>query len=72
MTIYKAELINLRNDGLTSQKIADLLNIEKSKIDNYFVKDSIPKDETIVKLENLYFERVNKLLEKARNPKLKN
>jgi len=69
ITIYRAELIHLRNEGMTSKKIASLLNTKITTVDNWFNKGSQPKDVIIKKLEQMFLERELKLLKKLRNPK---
>jgi len=56
MPTYKAELVNLRNDGYTIKQIANLLNEPVSKAYHWF-QDVQPRSDVIQKLENLYFKR---------------
>jgi len=59
MPTYKAELVNLRNDGMSIKEIAILLNEPVSKAYHWF-QDIQPKSDVIQKLERLYFKREKK------------
>jgi len=58
MTVYKAELIYLRRDGIKYNDIALLLNVNASTVSNWFNKQSQPKEIVIEKLETMYFRRL--------------
>lgn len=68
MTIYKAELIHMRNDNLTAEKIAKELNTSASMVQNWYDKGSQPKAKFICMLEKRFFERENGIVKKLRNP----
>lgn len=57
MTIYRAELIHLRNDGLQIKQIGKIFNVKETMVQNWFSKNAQPRDEIIENLEKLYFER---------------
>jgi cAMP phosphodiesterase len=59
MTVYRAELIHLKNDGKKSRDISIILDVPITTIDNLFNKSSQPKENIINKLEALYLERKN-------------
>jgi DNA-binding transcriptional regulator YiaG len=69
MTIYRAELIYLRNEGLTAKEISSLLNTKSSTVENWYNKGSQPKDEIIEKLEEMFLQREINLIKKFRSPK---
>ncbi len=69
MTIYRAELIYLRNEGMTAKEIASLLNTKDSTVENWYNKGSQPKDEIIERLEEMFLEREINLIKKFRTPK---
>ena len=71
MTIYKAELINLRNDGLNLKEIAEILDAKEDNVGRWLSREAQPKPEIIVKLEKLYFMREAKTIATLRNPKTK-
>ena len=71
MTIYRAELINLKNDGLKVREISNLLEESEAKINNWYNKEVQPKDIIIEKLEKLYFIREDKIRNRLRSPKIK-
>jgi len=71
MTIYKAELIHMRNDGLTSRKIAEILGANEGMVQNWFDKNSQPKNKFIAILEEKYFEREKIIIEELRSPIIK-
>ena len=58
MTIYKAELIYLRRDGIKYKDIALLLDVNYTTVCNWFIKQSQPKVTIIDKLEKMYFKRL--------------
>lgn len=59
ITIYKAELIHLKNDGKTYKEIAELLDTKLSTVSHWFDKESQPKSNFIFELEKLYFKRIS-------------
>lgn len=70
MTIYRAELIYLKNEGMTSNDIASLLNTKTTTVENWFSKGSQPKDTIIEKLEQMFLNREINLIKKFRKPTL--
>ena len=73
MTIYRAELLNLKNDGLKLKQIAELLGESGvTNLQNWYTKGYQPKDHIIEKLENMFFIRCqrehHKVLNKLMNP----
>ena len=61
ITIYRAELIYLRKDGIKYKDIALLLDVNASIVPNWFNKQSQPKEIIIDKLEDMYFKRLGLL-----------
>ncbi len=51
MTIYRAELIHLKNDGNSSKDISIILDVPVNTVNNWFNKSSQPKDKIIEKLK---------------------
>ena len=56
MTIYKAQLIHMRNQGLTTKEIGKILETNSTTVENWYCKNSTPKDNIIAKLEKMFFE----------------
>lgn len=69
MTIYKAELIHMRNDGMTAKKIGEILETNENMVQNWFDRGSQPKTKFIAILEERYFKRENQIITALRNPK---
>ena len=58
MTVYKAELINLRNDHKSIKYIANLVGKKEDTVGRWFTREAQPKKEDIEILEYNYFKRV--------------
>lgn len=56
MTLNRMQLIYLKNEGLTAQNIADLLDVSVYKVQHYF-KGSQPRADIIFKLETMLLNR---------------
>lgn len=69
MTIYRAELIHLKNDNIKAEEIAKILNTNREAVYKWYNKQTQPKASVIEKLENMYFEREKRKINELRNPK---
>jgi len=57
ITVYRAELIHLKNDGFTAKKISKILNEPITKVQHWY-KGSQPTDKIMEKLEDMYLKRI--------------
>lgn len=61
MTIYKAELINLKSDGLKYKDIALIVGDSEDNVGRWITREACPSNRVIEILEHLYFERQLKI-----------
>lgn len=60
ITVYKAELVYLKNDGLKLEQIAVLLDDKANNVGHWLTREACPNNRVIALLEKMHFERLSK------------
>lgn len=68
ITIYRVELIYMRNEGMKDKEIGEICNEKEKTVNKWFTAGTQPKANVIELLEKRYFKREKLLIDKLRNP----